>query len=176
MNIFKAELITDSAAISIISNTTWEAFAIGNFKLSKYYGKGNDSIDIIIPDDIYLAEGYVYFKYGDEKCIYPNLYATITNKCFTKTIPNYTICDVNGEKRKTIFLYYNDDKEILELQFSPNMKEWSIADNRFLIFNTLENKLIIVSDGNDGEIEIKIGQEDSYCDSLFVKIVKNPNL
>lgn len=165
---FEANLINDYT-IEILSNTSWEAFSIGDFRLSKYYGNGNDTIRIIVPDDIYMADGVVRFKYGDEKCTYPTIDIVYTNKCYVETTPNYVTC--NGEK--TVFLFYNYNKEILEFKLSPNMSNYNVINNGYTIFQEDNNVFKVISDVNnqEDEILIEIGGPDDNCDTLHVKIL-----
>ena len=99
--------VTSSYTISVISNTYWSCKVEGNFKLSKYDGEGNFIIDIIIPDDIMIADGVVTFSFGDERCNYPELTIFLSNLCYVSTNPSYRMC--NDEK--TIFFFYEEAKE-----------------------------------------------------------------
>ena len=84
INNFEATWVEPNS-ISITTNTTWEAYAVGNFQLSEYNGKYNSLINIALPEDINEAIGYVYFRYGDEKCIYPSIHVNYTNPCYIET-------------------------------------------------------------------------------------------
>ena len=81
-------IVTNDYTIEVTSNTYWSCKAEGNFKLSQYDGSGDAKINIEIPDDVMLAEGTVYFSYGDERCEYPVVSIYLSGGCYLLTEPH----------------------------------------------------------------------------------------
>jgi hypothetical protein len=158
--------VTSSYTISVISNTYWSCKAEGNFKLSKYDGEGNFIIDIIIPDDIMIADGVVTFSFGDERCNYPELTIFLSNLCYVSTNPSYRIC--NDEK--TIFFFYEEAKETFYVSVTC-FDGWTVESTN-LEYITSNNDVMIISSGKDGELKIIPNHQCNRKNIIHVKLLK----
>ena len=165
MDKFSADTI-DYKTIGITSNTSWECYSIGNFKLSKYSGNGNDTINVALPDDIKFGSGYVYFSYGTEKCDYPYITIASANDCFIETIPKYKICD----NVKTAFLYYKNAGEIVDITIDT-VNQWSVSNGNGLTYFIEGNKLSIVTKDDDTFLTLSINP-DNACDEFKIVLKK----
>jgi hypothetical protein len=163
---FSAEVIS-SYTISVITNTYWNCKSEGNFKLSEYYGSGNTEIDIIIPDDVTYAEGFVYFSYGDERCSYPRIEIGLANLCYISSNPSYMICD----GKKTIYLYYEDSGETFSISvFCYGV--WNVSTEDDLKYITSDDGVMIISNGEDGEVVIQTNEQCEEKGKIHVKLIK----
>ena len=164
-------IVTNNRQIRIETNTYWSCKSVGNFSLSKYDGSGNTDIDIHIPDDEMIAEGTVYFSYGDDRCKYPEVSVFYTNNCLIRTTPSYVTCGENNQK--TIFFYYNEKGEMFNVNilcisgwnaYSPTLK--------YFINN---NGIMIVSNEEDGAVTIKPNGDCEEDNFIEIRLVKNPD-
>lgn len=158
--------VTSDYTISVMSNTHWSCKAEGNFKLSKYDGEGNYDIDIIIPDDIMIADGTVTFSYGDERCNYPELVIYLNNLCYVSTNPSYRIC--NDEK--TISFFYEEAKETFYVSVTC-FDGWTVDTSDF-DYITSNNDVMIISSGKDGELRIVPSNQCNGKSIIHIKLLK----
>jgi len=162
MSNFRVEALSDKK-ISITSDTYWTCDAVGNFKLSKYNGVGDSIIDVIIPDDIMMCDGTVYFSFGDDKCIYPEVNVHYNNECYVLTYPNYIINE-NGEK--TITLYFNEERETFSILITC-FGEWEVESENAEYIKS-DRELMAISTNNNGKITIHCN-----CEKVYVNLIKN---
>ena len=160
-------IVTNDYTIDVTSNTYWSCKAEGNFKLSQYDGSGNTKINIEIPDDVMMAEGVVYFSYGDERCKYPKFEISLSNLCYITSYPNYNICD-NGEK--TIYFFYEEPLETFNVSVFC-YDGWTV-DSADLNYITNNNEVMIIASGNDGELRIVPQHQCGGRSVIHVKLVK----
>ena len=166
MDSFSA-IVTDNRTINITSNTHWACQSFGNFRLSKYEGYGNDTIEIIVPEDLKFGDGYAYFTYGDEKCDYPFLRIYSINECFLETTPKYRVCD----GIRTVMLYFKYEGEMVDVTIDTN-NEWSINSSGGLTYFIDGNKITIVAKSSGGEISVKINSDSVNCDFFIIRLIK----
>ena len=166
--------VNDDNSIEIVSNTYWNCKLEGNFMLSSYDGSGDTTIDIEIPDDIRIAEGNIYFSYGDERCIYPELYIFTNNDCYIETNPNYIECD-NGEK--TIYLYYEEPLETFTVSINC-FDGWKVDSSDF-DYITTDNEVMIISNDENGENKETQIKPTHDCDGkniIHIKLKKKATI
>lgn len=158
--------VTDDYAIEITTNTYWNCKLEGNFQLSEYDGSGDTTVDIEIPDDVRIADGIIYFSFGDERCFHPELYINLDNKCYIETYPNYNVC--NNEE-KTVFFFYEEPLEPFYISISCLYK-WKVGSSDFTYIKS-DKEVMIISNGNDGELQIVPDEQDN-CDGKNIIHVK----
>ena len=163
-------VISNSNTISITTNTYWSCKSEGNFKLSAYDGSGTTTIDIIIPDDIMVAEGIIYFSYGDDRCKYPDLSILSTNNCLIKTTPSYIKCDDNS---KILELRYDESGELFNVSIMC-VSGWSIFSPTLKYFETNDG-IVIVSGEEDDSLFIQPNAECDETNFVEVRLIKNPD-
>jgi hypothetical protein len=169
MNEFSA-IVTNEQKIIVTTNTYWSCKAEGNFKLSQYDGSGDTVINVIIPEDILSVEGVVYFTYGDERCTFPYVTILFNNSCYIKTMPSYTACTTdNGEVEKIIYLFFNEEKEVFNLSVFC-IGNWEVRNNKHCIYLARGSELMIVSEDEDGFLEIV--PLDCESNTIIVKLIK----
>jgi hypothetical protein len=163
-------MVTNDYTIEVSSNTYWSCKAEGNFKLSQYDGSGDTKINIEIPDDVMLAEGTVYFSYGDERCKYPKFEISLANLCYISSYPNYNICDDNGTKKKTVYFFYDEPLETFNLSVFC-YDGWTVDTSDFN-YVTSNNDVMIIASENDGELRIIPNHQCGGRNIIYVKLVK----
>jgi len=165
-------IVKNDYTIEIKSNTYWNCKAVGNFKLSQYDGSGDTQIDIVIPEDVMIAEGNVYFSYGDERCEYPVVSVMLSNLCYITTNPSYTICDTEDDnEEKVITFFYKEPREIFNASIFC-FDGWTVESDG-LKYITNNNDVMIISNEEDGEIRIIPNNECEDTDNVIhIKLVK----
>lgn len=160
---------TNNKTIEIQSNTYWSCKAEGNFMLSDYYGSGDTSIDIIIPDGTNLVEGNVYFTYGDNKCGIVNVNVYNTDEYVINTIPSYEICD----NKKTISFKCNDTKEVFYIEIE-SYGEWEVTAPSGVGVIKYQGGIMLIGPENAVDTPVIIKpkgiEDDKY--TVYVNIIK----
>jgi len=166
MYIFNAT-VTNDYTIEITSNTYWSCKVEGNFKLSAYDGSGNTQINIVIPDDVMVANGIVYFSFGDERCKYPEVSITMVNYCYIKTYPNYNICD---NEEKTIYFFFEEPHETFNISVTC-FDGWEV-DTSNLDYITSNNEIMVISRKDEGILRIVPQHSCNGKNIIYVKLIK----
>jgi hypothetical protein len=162
--------VTNDYTIEIESNTYWSCKAEGSFKLSSYSGgTGKTTINIEIPDDIMIAEGIVYFSFGDERCKYPEVTINLANLCYISTYPNYNICGENREK--TIYLFYEEPHETFNISVFC-FDGWTVESPTNVDYITNNNELMIITGDENGELNIMPQHTCNNQNIIHIKTIK----
>lgn len=165
MHNFKA--IAQDNIITIESNTYWSCKAEGNFMLSKYSGNGSDTINIIYYEDTEVANGTVYFSFGNETCETTSILIYSTNNCFIDTNPSYIECD----DKKIIYIYFTEPKETFNVSVRC-FNGWTVesANVNYIIGNG--EFMIITPDIDESELSIIPNNQCDGNNIVTVKLIK----
>lgn len=157
--------VTSEGTIEIKTDTTWTCKSEGNFMLSEFYGSGDSSVNIIIPETVSVANGTVYFSYGNNSCPIKDIMVYQTNNCHIETVPDYEMC--NGSK--TILLPYKEPNELLNVSIK-SFNEWNIETNDIEYIKYNGGYYIIAPDTDEQFSLISLKSEG--CDDVIIKLYK----
>ena len=143
--------VAENNQITVETDTYWSCKAEGNFLLSKYSGNGTDVIDIIVPEDVAVANGVVYFSFGSGECEFTGVTVYSVNNCYIETIPNYKKC--NG--KNTIFFYYTEPKETFNVSVRC-FDGWEVDSSNVECIVNDDEVMVITPDDYKDEYKVNI--------------------
>lgn len=160
--------------IYVMSDTHWSCSCRGDLLLSKYSGEGDDTIEILDVDGLWLYDGSIHFTYGDDRCDYPVLNVRFTQDCILETYPQYLLCDTpKGEVERVIYFPYDSERETFTIYIAtPTSGGWEVHDDGGHIYFVDNGYLTVVAGSSEEDFIIKARNCEDETKYIKLRLTK----